>query len=163
MRRDEIKTPALVLDLDVLDANVATMMATAREFGVALRPHAKSHKSPDIARRLVASGAVGACCATIGEAEALAAAGIPGLLITSPLTTPDMLNRLGKLLLRRADLRVVVDDPRNAEALAAVAAGAGTTLDVLVELDVGIGRTGCADIPDAVALAKKIATLPSLR
>ena len=79
MRRDEVKTPALILDLDVLDTNISTMVATAREFGVGLRPHAKSHKSPDIARRLVAAGALGACCATIAEAEGLAAAGIPGL------------------------------------------------------------------------------------
>ncbi len=87
MRRDQVKTPALILDLDVLDANIATMVATAKKAGLSLRPHAKSHKSPDIARRLVAAGALGACCATIGEAEALAAAGIPGLLVTSPLAT----------------------------------------------------------------------------
>src|SRR5262249_311009 len=115
MRRDEVKTPALILDLDVLDANIATLVATAPDFGVGLRPPAKSHKSPDIARRPVAAGALGACCATIAEAEGLAAAGIPGLLVTSPLATDDMLARLGSLLLRRADLCVVADDPRNVE------------------------------------------------
>src|SRR4029079_15310557 len=94
MRRDQVKTPALILDLDVLDANIATMVATAKKANLSLRPHAKSHKSPDIARRLVAAGARGACCATIAEAEAMAAAGIPGLLVTSPLATPGMQARL---------------------------------------------------------------------
>jgi 3-hydroxy-D-aspartate aldolase len=163
MRRDEVKTPALILDLDVLDANIATMVATAREFGVGLRPHAKSHKSPDIARRLVAAGALGACCATIAEAEGLAAAGIPGLLVTSPLATEDMLARLGFLLLRRADVTVVADDPRNVEALAMVAARAGRKLDIMVELDVGVGRTGCAEVADAIALVRQVAASKSLR
>ena len=76
MRRDQVKTPALILDLDVLDANIAVMAKRCRAIGIALRPHAKSHKSAEIARRLVAAGALGACCATIAEAEGLAAAGI---------------------------------------------------------------------------------------
>ena len=163
MRRDQVKTPALILDLDVLDANIATMVATAKKAKLSLRPHAKSHKSPDIARRLVAAGALGACCATIGEAEALAAAGIPGLLITSPLATPDMQARLGALLLRRANIMVVADNPRNVAELADVAARAGAVLDVVVELDVGIGRTGCVEVPDAIELARQIAGAPSLR
>ena len=117
---------------------------------------------PDIARRLLAAGALGACCATIAEVEGLAAAGIPGLLITSPMATDDMLARLGALLLRRTDLRVVADDPRNVEALASLAARSGRKLDVIVELDVGIGRTGCAEISDAIALARQIAAAPSL-
>jgi len=163
MRRDQVKTPALILDLDVLDSNIATMVATARKFGVALRPHAKSHKSPDIARRLIAAGAVGACCATIGEAEGLTAAGITGLLITSPLTTDDMLGRLGVLLLRRADVKVVADNPRNVAQLATIVAQSGRTLDVIVELDVGIGRTGCVEIADAIALARQVDAEPALR
>ncbi|MGE0005795.1 MAG: DSD1 family PLP-dependent enzyme [Parvibaculaceae bacterium] len=157
MRRDEIKTPALILDLDRLDGNIAVMAAWARDAGVALRPHAKSHKSPDIARRLLRAGALGASCATIAEAEDLAAAGIPGLLITSPMTTSDMLTRLGRLLVRAADVMVVADDPRNVDALAGIAEASGRTLPVMVELDVGQKRTGCIEIADAVALAKRIA------
>jgi 3-hydroxy-D-aspartate aldolase len=158
MRRDQVKTPALILDLDVLDANIAVMAKRCRAIGIALRPHAKSHKSAEIARRLVAAGALGACCATIAEAEGLAAAGIPGLLITSPMSTEDMLARLGRLLLRQADIRVVADDPRNVDALAAIASRSGRTLPVFVELDVGTGRTGCVEIEDAVALARHIAS-----
>jgi 3-hydroxy-D-aspartate aldolase len=163
MRRDQVKTPALILDLDALDANIALMAERAKALGVALRPHAKSHKSADIARRLIGAGALGACCATIAEAEGLAAAGVSGLLITSPMSTDDMLARLGTLLLRRADVMVVADDPRNVEALAAISTRSGRTLPVFVELDVGQGRTGCIEIEDAVALARHIASQTSLR
>ncbi|WP_119269628.1 DSD1 family PLP-dependent enzyme [Taklimakanibacter deserti] len=157
MRRDEIKTPALILDLDHLDRNIEIMTAWAKSAGVALRPHAKSHKSPDIARRLLKAGALGACCATIAEAEALAAAGITGLHITSPMTTTDMLARLHRLLARGADIMVVADDPRNVDALGKIALEAGRKLPVIVEIDVGTKRTGCVEIGDAVALAKSIA------
>jgi D-serine deaminase-like pyridoxal phosphate-dependent protein len=138
------------------------MAEFARSRGIRLRPHAKSHKSVDIARRLVAAGAGGACCATIGEAEALAAGGIGGLLITSPLTAPHMLERLCRLRGRGADVMVVADDIGNVARLAEVAAARGTTLPVLVELDVGIGRTGCADVAGAIAVARAIAGHASL-
>lgn len=163
MRRDEIKTPALILDLDNLDRNIAVMTAWAKTTGVSLRPHAKSHKSPDIARRLQKAGALGACCATIAEAEELADAGVTGLLITSPMATADMLARLGRLLKRDADVMVVADDPRNVDTLAAIAESAGHRLPVIVELDVGQNRTGCVEIDDAVALAKNISQKPALR
>jgi 3-hydroxy-D-aspartate aldolase len=162
-RRDEVKTPALILDLDALDNNIALMAGRCKDFGVGTRPHAKSHKSAEIARRLVAAGALGACCATIGETEGLAAAGITGLLITSPMSTDDMLERLSKLLLRRADVMVVADNPRNVDALATISEQSGQKLRVLVELDVGQGRTGCVKIPDAVAVAQRIASHASLK
>lgn len=157
MRRHEIKTPALVLDLDCLERNIAIMTAWAKTMGVGLRPHAKSHKSPEIARRLLKAGALGACCATIAEAEDLAAAGITGLHITSPMATPDMLTRLHRLLLRGADVMVVADHPRNVDALGKIASGSGRKLAVIVEIDVGTKRTGCAEIDDAVVVAKDIA------
>ena len=162
MRRDQIRTPALVVDIDVLDRNIAIMSEWAKKQGVALRPHAKSHKSPDIARRLAKAGAIGACCATIGEAEALAAAGIAGLHVTSPLATADMLARFRTLLARGADVMTVADNPKNVDQLALIAKQAGRTLSVIVELDVGVGRTGCVEIEDAVALVKHIGTYPSL-
>ena len=163
MRRDLVPTPSLVLDVEALDANIATMTAFAMAKRHQLRPHAKSHKSVEIARRLVAAGALGCCCATIDEAEALASGGIGGLLITSPLPTRHMLERLSRLLLRGADLMVVADSPGYVEELATIAVARGTLLPVVVEIDVGVGRTGCLDIPDAVQLAKTIAHLPSLR
>ena len=163
MRRDQVRTPALILDLDALDANIAIMADRCKELGIGLRPHAKSHKSVEIARRLVAAGALGACCATIAEAEGLAAGGISGLLITSPMSTDDMLARLATLVLRRADVMVVADDPRNVDALAALSKRSGRVLPVFVELDVGQGRTGCAEVEDAVALARLVASHPSLK
>ena len=163
MRRDQVATPALLLDLDSLDANIKTMIDFARSRGIGLRPHAKSHKSVDIARRLIKNGALGACCATIGEAEAMAAGGIGGLLITSPMATPDMLERLGNLLRRSADVMVVADDIGNVRRLAEVAASWGSELPVAVELDVGIGRTGCSDVPASLAVARAIASHSSLR
>jgi 3-hydroxy-D-aspartate aldolase len=162
-RRDRLRTPALVLDLDALERNIATMVATAKAAGVALRPHAKSHKCPEIARRLAASGALGPACATIGEAEAMAAAGLGGILITSPMATDDMLARVRRLLLRGADLLLVADHAGNVDALDALAAAAGRRLSIIVELDVGVGRTGCIEIADAVALARHIAGHKPLR
>jgi 3-hydroxy-D-aspartate aldolase len=163
MRRDDVRTPALILDLDALDRNIATMVARAKTLGVALRPHAKSHKCAEIARRLAAAGALGPGCATIGEAEAMAAGGIGGILVTSPMATAHMLERVRRLLLRGADVMLVADDPRNVDALAVIAAGAVRPLPILVELDVGVGRTGCLEIADAVALAQRIAGDRSLR
>lgn len=163
MRRDQVKTPALMVDLDALDRNIAVMAKWAKAAGVSLRPHAKSHKSAEIARRLVAAGALGAACATIDEAEGLAAGGVRGLLITSPMAAEHMLARLERLLARQADVTVVADDPRNVDALARVGSRSARTLPVLVELDVGVGRTGCVEVADAAALAKRIAGHGSLR
>lgn len=163
MHRDQIRTPALILDRDALDRNIATMAAFAKAKGVALRPHAKSHKCPEIARRLAAAGVIGSSCATIDEAEALAAAGIAGLLITSPMTAPHMLMRLSRLLARGADVMVVTDAPQNVAELAAIANSEGRPLSVIVEIDVGVGRTGCLEVADAINLVKEIAKWPTLR
>ncbi|MGH6875203.1 MAG: DSD1 family PLP-dependent enzyme [Aestuariivirgaceae bacterium] len=163
MHRDQTRTPALIVDCDALDRNIATMAAFANAMGVALRPHAKSHKSPEIARRLAAAGAVGSSCATIDEAEALASGGIAGILITSPIAAPHMFMRLGRLLARGADVMVVTDSPRNVAELAAIADTERRPLSVIVEIDVGVGRTGCLDVADAVDLAKEIAKQPTLR
>lgn len=163
MRRDQTRTPALILQVDALDQNIATMAAFAKAKGVALRPHAKSHKCPEIAHRLAAAGAVGSSCATIGEAEALAAGGVTGLLITSPLAAPHMLDRLARLIGRGADIMVVTDSLGNIGELAALAAKEHRPLSVVVEIDVGVGRTGCLEVADAVNLTKEIARQPSLR
>jgi D-serine deaminase-like pyridoxal phosphate-dependent protein len=163
MRRDELPTPALVLDLPVLSRNMARMVAHARASAVRLRPHAKSHKCVEIARLLAAAGALGPACATIREAEAMAAGGLGGILITSPMTTPDMLARVARLLRRGAELTLVIDDADNVGQLAGLAAGLGRTLPVVVELDTGTGRTGCATPEAALALARDAASRPALR
>lgn len=161
--RAAVPTPSLVLDVDALDRNIARMAERARRLGVALRPHVKSHKSLAIARRLAEAGAIGACCATIEEAEALAAGGVGGLLITSPMSTAPLVDRVQRLLRNGADLMLVVDDPRNVEPLAALVQAGGDPLRLIVELDVGVGRTGCVDARSVVALAQRIAGVPALR
>lgn len=158
--RDRLATPALVIDRDALDRNLARMAEFARAHGTALRPHAKTHKSADLARRQLAAGAVGVCCAKLGEAEALADGGIPRLLITSPVVAEPAIRRLVELHRRCDELMVVVDHPANAEALAAAAA---RPLDVLIDIDPGIHRTGVASPAAALELAQRIRGLPQLR
>lgn len=162
MQRDQVPTPALVLDLDAMEQNIATMTAHAADVGVALRPHAKCHKSIEIARRLAAAGALGPACATIAEAEAMAGAGLGGILVTSPLTSTQALTRLRTLLADGADLMLVVDDADNVATLAELATSVGRTLPLLVELDVGVGRTGCVSPEQALIVARAIAAAPSL-
>ena len=161
--RRSLNTPVLVLDVEALDRNIAEMAAFAQAHNVKLRPHSKTHKSADIARRQIAAGALGNCCAKLGEAEALAEAGIEGLHITSPVVTPQAITRLIELNGKMKDLMVVVDHPANADALAAAAAKAGKPLAVIIDIDPGIHRTGVASPEAAVELAQKISKLKSLK
>lgn len=159
--RSRLNTPALILDLDAFEANVARMAAYADSQGVGLRPHAKSHKCVAVAKAQIAAGARGVCCATIGEAEAMAAANVPGLLLTSPLATPAKIARLIALAAAGADIMAVVDDRAVVGMLAEAAQAAGTSLKLVVDLDVGLDRTGCAP-GDVVMLAHAIADAPTL-
>ncbi|MEQ9528238.1 MAG: alanine racemase, partial [Parvibaculaceae bacterium] len=134
--RAMIPTPALVLDLDAFERNVARMAEHCKVNGLGLRPHSKTHKSVTIAKAQVAAGALGVCCAKLGEAEAMAAGGIESILITSPVVTAQGIERLIALNAKLPDLMVVVDNPENARALAAAAADEKRTLKVLVDLDV---------------------------
>lgn len=160
--RASLNTPVLVLDRDQLDANIAAMQALATAHGVALRPHGKTHKSVDIARRQIAQGAVGLCCAKIGEAEVFADGGIDGLLITSPVAAPAAIVRLAALAGRSAGLMAAVDDPGVVARLQHALAEAGTTLDVVIDVDPGIRRTGVASPEAAVALADAIAVCDNI-
>ncbi len=160
--RADLNTPVLILDVDALDRNIAAMAALAAQHGVALRPHAKTHKSVDIARRQQAAGAVGVCCAKIGEAEVLAEGGVTGILITSPVAAPAAIERLAKLAATAEGLMAVVDHPGVAERLQTVLAVAEARLDVIIDIDPGIARTGVASAEAAVALAKTIAASPNL-
>jgi len=162
MRRSDVPTPALLVDIDILDRNIAIMADWSRQSGVRLRPHAKAHKCVEVGQRIMAAGALGISCATIGEAEAMALGGITGILITAPLASSESLDRLRRLLLRGADVTIVADHPDSVARLADLAAGSGRKLGILVDVDVGMGRTGCHDIPDAVALAKQVKAAASL-
>jgi len=162
--RRSLNTPALVLDLEMLDRNIAEMAAFAKAHKVNLRPHSKTHKSADIARRQIGAGALGVCCAKLGEAEALAEAGVESVHITSPVVTPQAIARLIALNGKAKDVMVVVDHPANVDALAAAAAKAGgKPLTVVVDIDPGMHRTGVAN-PDAVLeLVKKVIGLKALK
>jgi D-serine deaminase-like pyridoxal phosphate-dependent protein len=152
-----LQTPALVVDLDAFERNVARMVEFARANGVALRPHAKTHKSAEIARRQIAAGAGGICCAKLGEAEALADAGIDSVLLTSPVVTDAGIARLMALNARIPGLMAVCDNAAVAARLDAAARAAGKKLCVLVDIDPGMSRTGirAADAPALVAQVAK--------
>jgi D-serine deaminase-like pyridoxal phosphate-dependent protein len=161
--RGQLSTPNLLLDLDALERNIATMAAHTKALGIQLRPHSKGGKSIEIARRQIAAGAIGICCSTLGEAEVIAGDGIAGILITSPVVTPTMIERLTTLSHRTNGLMVAVDNPANVDALAAAAQKARHLLGVVIEFDVGQGRTGAISIDAAVALARQVNASPHLR
>jgi D-serine deaminase-like pyridoxal phosphate-dependent protein len=158
--RRELNTPALVVDRDALERNVQKMAGIAQRAGVALRPHAKSHKSLAIGRLQLDAGAVGLCCAKLGEAEVFAAGGVESLLITSPVVSAPAIARLVALNARIPDLMVCVDNPANAAALAA--ASGGRQLKLIIDVDPGIRRTGVGSIEAAVALLKAIQSADNL-
>jgi D-serine deaminase-like pyridoxal phosphate-dependent protein len=160
--RADLNTPVLVLDVDALDRNIQRMAALAAHHGVALRPHAKTHKSVDIALRQKKAGAAGVCCAKIGEAEVLAEGGVAGILITSPVAAPAAIDRLAKLAATADGLMAVVDHPNVAARIDAALAATETKLDVIIDIDPGIARTGVASADAAVALAKVISASPNL-
>ncbi|MBP8247260.1 MAG: alanine racemase, partial [Phenylobacterium sp.] len=140
--RYQVPTPAAVIDLDAFDRNVARMAARAKAAGLALRPHAKSHKCAALARRQIAAGAVGVCCAKLGEAEALAAAGVRGILITSALAGEPSAARAAKLAGIDPAFAITVDHPDGATEIGQAARAAGVTVRVVLDVDLGMGRTG---------------------
>jgi D-serine deaminase-like pyridoxal phosphate-dependent protein len=161
--RADAPTPALMLDRGALDRNIARMAAFAAERGMKLRPHAKTHKSADIGRRQIAAGAVGLCCAKLGEAEALAAEGLSQLHLTSPVVAAGAIARLTALNGRAGGLSLVVDHPENVRHLDAANGGGARPLTVLIDVDPGNRRTGVASGEAAVALAREIAACDALR
>lgn len=158
----DIETPALLLDADVLDANVARMAELAARHDVRLLPHAKSHKSPDIARAQLAAGAAGLTCQTIGEAEAMLAADPPELLIPFELVGAPKLRRAAALA-RQVKLATVVDSLEGAVALDAAAAAAGATIDVLLEIECDYRRCGIAPERAVQLAVQVVARCPHLR
>jgi D-serine deaminase-like pyridoxal phosphate-dependent protein len=156
MREDEIDTPALVIDLDAFEFNLDTMARLLAPTGVKLRAHAKTHKSPVIAKLQIARGAVGNCVQKVAEAEVLAWGGIPDILVSNEVVGIAKLARLCALS-RIAKVAVCADDASQVSAIETAAADAGIRMTVLVEIDVGAGRCGVQPGPEAVALATRIA------
>jgi len=158
---EQVDTPALLLDLDILNRNIDRMAALVAKTGIRLRPHVKTHKSPLIAHKQMAAGAVGVCCAKVSEAEVMVAGGIPDVLVTTPVVAPEKIRRLMSLA-RRATVGVVVDDLRNVRHLSEAATEEKVTLHLLVEINVGQNRCGVAPGPAGADLADEIARLPGL-
>ncbi len=154
-------TPTLVVDLDVVDRNIARVQALCEAAGVANRPHIKTHKSPMIAELQRAGGAEGITCQKIGEAEVMAEAGFDDIFITYNLLGEEKMGRLGRLL-QRASVRVAADNSTVVESLPAAAAIGGRDLEVLVECDTGRRRAGVETPQEAIALARDIAARPGL-
>ncbi len=163
--RSKLNTPALLLDGPAFERNIGRMASTAEARGVKLRPHAKTHKSIEIARRQVAAGAVGVSCTVLREAEAMVAGNVPGVLLTSPVVTASAITRLIALARQAGSdgLMVVVDDPRNATELSEAAGSLGHPLGVLVDFGSGFYRTGTTTEVDAIALAVAMSELPHLK
>lgn len=159
---ERITTPALVLRLELFERNLARMSEFLKSSGLSIRPHSKTHKCSEIAKRQIAAGALGVCCATLREAQAMAAAGIAGVLITSPVVGAAKIERLALLNGAAAGLMVVTDHPDNARALDAAAQEAGGILTVLVDTDIGMRRTGVPSIEAAVDLARLIVASEAL-
>jgi len=162
MHKSDIDTPALMVDLDLVEANISRMARFFRDHGVGWRPHTKGQKVPQIALMELAAGAQGITCAKLGEAEVMAAAGIDDILIANQVVGPQKASRLGTLL-ESADVMVAVDDLDNARELSQTMSKAGHTLRVLIEVDNGMHRAGVASGEPTVALARAIAALPGLR
>lgn len=151
--RNRLMTPCLVLDRGALCRNIETMAKLCRDAGVALRPHAKTHKSVEIARMQIAAGAAGIAVATLGEAEVMAAGGIADILITSVLA-PNKAERLFALAKADAKIAAVFDRIETARVFADILSAAGVRVDAYVDLDTGKHRSGVADVPRAVELAR---------
>ncbi len=159
----EIETPAMVVDLDVLEHNISTMAAAFANTGTLLRPHVKNHKCAEIAKLQIAAGAEGVTCATVNEAEGMFRGGITDILIANEVVGPAKIAHLIRIAADGADMKVAVDSEANARALSNAATSDDLEVGVLVDLDVGLHRCGIEPGQRAADLAKTIVSLPGLR
>jgi D-serine deaminase-like pyridoxal phosphate-dependent protein len=157
---EALDTPCLVVDLDLVERNIIAMAERVAASGCALRPHVKTHKTPILAHQQILAGASGITVAKLGEAEIFAAAGCDDILLAYQVIGADKVSRLISLC-RSVRLQSCVDNLGTAQALSRAAADAGVQLELLLDVDTGLGRTGC--LPEqAVALGLRIASLPGL-
>jgi len=160
-RKDELDTPALVVDLPAMERNIVRMTERILGNSVNWRPHTKGQKIPAIAQQLIRAGAIGVTCAKLGEAEVMAAAGIQDILIANQIVGAEKIARLVNLR-RHTDVIVAVDSPENVTELSKAACAKGVELRVVVEVDTGMHRCGVAGPEDAVALARQVHNAPGL-
>lgn len=160
---EEIETPALVVDLDIMEANMDKMMDFLKKSGagVGIRPHAKTHKTPEIARMQMDRGAVGICCAKLGEAEAMADGGLKDILIANQVVGANKVRRLVELS-KRTDLKVAVDSTQNVLDISGESAARGGFVGIIIETEVGMNRAGTRTHAEAVEIARLAGTLPGV-
>ena len=163
MHFTELDTPALTVDLSVLETNIRELQEDCDRLNIGLRVHTKTHKTPAIARRQVEGGAIGITCQKLGEAEAMAAAGLDDILIPYNIVGPRKVERLARLIGEGgATVVVAADSETTIEGLSQGAAAAGCTVRVIVELDTGSGRCGVQTPAAALLLAQQIDRLPGI-
>jgi D-serine deaminase-like pyridoxal phosphate-dependent protein len=158
---NEVDTPALILDLDAFERNLKCLQNAVSRAGVRLRPHAKSHKCPEIALRQIQAGAVGICCQKVSEAAVFVDAGVPDVFITNQVVGEKKVAHALDLA-TRARIGVLVDDEDQISAFARASAERQVSIDVYLEIDVGMGRCGVVSIERAVAMAQQIDAAPYL-
>ena len=151
----ELDTPALWVDLDRLERNIAAIAGELRANGVNWRPHTKGVKVPAIAHKMLAAGAIGVTCAKLSEAEVMAAAGIRDILVANQVVGPQKTARLAAIQ-RHAEVKVAVDSLENVREIGAAAAQIGVEVGVLIEVDTGMHRAGVLPGEPVVALAQQI-------
>jgi len=161
MHIQDLETPAVVVDLDVMERNLSRMGEYCRQHKLLLRPHTKSHKIPELAKRQLASGATGITVAKVGEAEVMLDAGIANILIAYPIVGADKTQRLARLA-ERATISVSLDSEEAARAISAAASEHGVRIGILCEIDVGFGRCGVGNETDLLSLAREITSMPAL-
>ena len=160
--RHELVTPALILDLDAAEKNFKLLLDTLRVRGLGLRVNVKTHKCLPLAEWQMKLGATGVCCATLGEAAVMIDGGVKGVLIATPMTTPQKIAEVVRLA-GKSELLLAVDHPGNVSALSEAAAAAGVTIGILVDVDPGSKRTGVASDDAAVALVQQVSESAGLR
>src|ERR1044072_2695607 len=154
--KSAVDTPALFVDLDILQENIARIADACRQGGINWRPHTKGIKVPQIARMLIAGGAAGITCAKLGEAEGMAAHGFSDILIANQIVGSQKIARLVPLR-RNCDVMVAADSRENVTAIAEAARAAGVTIRLVIEVDMGMKRAGVAPGEACVALAQFVA------
>ena len=162
MQKTDLDTPALLIDLDKMEANIQTMADFFTTVNAMLRPHVKTHKTPIISHKQIAAGAIGVTCAKLGEAEAVIHAGVRDVLIANQVVGSHKIARLINLA-RHSEIMVAVDNPQNVRDISAAAAAKGVTVRMLVEVNIGMNRCGVESGKPALELAKQIRQSPNLK
>ena len=158
---EELDTPCIVVDLDIAESNIEKLQAAANEMGGAVRPHSKTSKSPYWVRKQIEAGAIGGCCAKVGEAEVMVEAGIQDVMIPNQVIGKQKIARLVALA-RSSRIIVAVENSSNVSELSEIATIAGAELGVIIEINVGMNRCG-VDGDGAVELAKQVEAASGLR